>query len=149
MGRVNKVLRRRRLTAILIDAGVVDLKVCNDVCEILCGFSIFPGEGATALPWDGEWLPSKGRSGECVYLITDGPRAKIGFSTNMPQRFQQIWQGTGRPVCLARAVYTPKAAKLERILHGILAAHHIQGEWFRITALEWDATLPQAFATLP
>ncbi len=91
-------------------------------------------------------LSARHANTDCVYLITDGNTAKIGFTSNLPQRFSTLRHGTHRKLAMARAVYTHNAAHLERVLHGLLASKRAHGEWFKLTPDEWDAMLPQALA---
>ena len=107
------------------------------------GETIADERESVILPWE---RPAKSTANDCVYLITDGATAKIGFTGNLPVRFSTLRHGTHRKLCMARAVFTQHAVRLEHVMHGLLASKHVHGEWFKLTPDEWDAMLPQALA---
>ena len=72
-----------------------------------------------------------GRSGQgCVYFIEthDGAFVKIGYSIDLPQRFDQL--GVMMPG-LRLIGYVPGTRRMEGRLHRRFDAHRERGEWFR------------------
>jgi hypothetical protein len=69
------------------------------------------------------------RPGRIYFFLDDAANAvKIGFSQNVPQRFQCIERSRGSRLKLLGQV--AGSIREERQLHARFAAHRIEQEWF-------------------
>lgn len=69
-----------------------------------------------------------------LYILQAGDEkgpVKIGHSRNIAKRIESLQTGNPLPIRLLAKVPRTDAAKLERGLHGMLAADRLEGEWFR------------------
>ena len=67
---------------------------------------------------------------EFVYLITDGPLVKIGYSKDVDRRLRDLQTSTGHN--LSVTAYMKGTRQDEKALHRRFKAHRAKGEWFRI-----------------
>ena len=69
--------------------------------------------------------------------MSGGPKTvKIGIAQNPKQRLKQLQTGNPNRMSLVMTVSTRHAKKLECAMHNRLAEYRMNGEWFRITAME-------------
>lgn len=68
-----------------------------------------------------------------VYLlrIVDTDYFKVGISTNLHQRLDDIQSGMPLSVALVRSFEQENAREVERTIHQILDKYRIRGEWFQ------------------
>lgn len=64
-----------------------------------------------------------------VYFAQRGDVIKIGVSTNVPARLEQLRQGSGAPLSLLGSI--AGGYDVERALHQKLRAHRVYREWYR------------------
>lgn len=65
-----------------------------------------------------------------VYIVAIGKLAKIGYSTNIPQRLRSFATGTGESIRLLASFRGERAD--ERRLHLALAEYRVRGEFFHL-----------------
>ncbi len=70
----------------------------------------------------------------CVYAVATSGLVKIGWTTNMAQRFTALNQGSPTPVRIVATM--PGGRPLEAWLHQSFARSRVHGEWFRLSTAE-------------
>lgn len=68
-------------------------------------------------------------AGASIYVVGFGPYIKIGYSTDMRQRIEDLECRLPEPLVI-HATF-PGSRKIEAALHGKYAALRLRGEWFR------------------
>jgi hypothetical protein len=77
--------------------------------------------------------PSQLRSGEgVVYLIRSGPRHKIGITTNLNRRIDQLKAQAPYPLEVVHTASGKRYAQMESQLHRAYEDCRVHGEWFEL-----------------
>ncbi len=76
---------------------------------------------------------SKRTAGEYLYLVTDGNAVKIGFTTKIKERIDQLQTGNPNLLTLIQKFKIKEPRKLEAFLHSQYAHKRLIGEWFKLS----------------
>jgi hypothetical protein len=89
--------------------------------------------------------------GRCVYLIDSANAVKIGFSTNISHRIEQLQVGCGDRLRLVRVWYDGRARQIEAQAHQFLNPYRSEGkgEWFCVEPALAVMVIDELFAQFP
>jgi hypothetical protein len=91
------------------------------------------------------------KRGECVYLVDSSNAVKIGFSTNISGRVDQLQTACADRLRLVGVWYDGRAQKIERLAHQFLKPYRSEGkgEWFCVEPALAVMVIDELFSQFP
>ena len=85
---------------------------------------------------------------QCVYMLTDGARVKIGTTANLDKRISALSGACGVRLELIR-IFAHAGPRVEKWLHKRFAEHRTHGEWFWFRDEMLTVQPPEEVASIP
>jgi predicted RNA-binding Zn-ribbon protein involved in translation (DUF1610 family) len=89
--------------------------------------------------------------GECIYVVEAGDAIKIGYSTNIAKRVEQLQTACAEHIKLVETWFDSRARQIECVAHEFLKPYRTsgKGEWFHITPLLAVDIINELFLQFP